>query len=96
MIRHIVCFKLKDNSLAECEKAREVLLSMNGNVPTAKKIEVGIDFLHSNRSYDIILAVDVESRAALDEYANDTYHCNVVKTHMHAVCESSVTVDYEY
>ena len=28
MIKHIVCFKLKDNSLAECEKAKEVLLSM--------------------------------------------------------------------
>lgn len=96
MVKHIVCFKLKDNSLAECEKAKEILLSMVGKVPSAKNIEVGIDFLHSGRSYDVILMVDVADKAALDEYANDPYHCSVVKTHMHAVCESSVTVDYEY
>lgn len=96
MIKHIVCFKLAEPSIEACEKAKEILLSMKGNVPTAKNIEVGIDFLHSGRSYDLILMVDVENKAALDEYANDKYHCEVVKTHMHAVCEKSVTVDYEY
>ncbi|MCI8387747.1 MAG: Dabb family protein [Clostridiales bacterium] len=96
MIRHIVCFKLADNSERECWRAKEVLLSMIGNVPTIRKIEVGLDFLHSGRSYDILLAVDVDDRTALDEYANDPYHCGVVKTHMHAVCASSVTVDYEF
>ena len=39
------------------EKAREVLLSMKGNVPMLKGIEVGVDLLHSARSYDIILSV---------------------------------------
>lgn len=96
MIKHIVCFKLVDNSPAECEKAKEVLLSMNGNVPSAKKIEVGLDVLHSNRSYDLVLMVDVEDREALEAYANDEYHCSVVKRHMHFACDSSVTVDYEY
>lgn len=95
MVRHIVCFKLKDNSLRECWRAKEVLLSMIGNVPTIRNIEVGIDFLHSGRSYDIHLAVDVDDADALETYANDPYHCAVVKTHMHAVCSSSVTVDYE-
>lgn len=33
MIKHIVCFKLKDPSREECEKARDILLSMKGNVP---------------------------------------------------------------
>ena len=33
MIKHIVCFKLKDNSLEECEKAANILKSMEGNVP---------------------------------------------------------------
>ena len=26
---------------------------------------------------------------------NDSYHCNVVKKHMHAVREASVAIDYE-
>ena len=47
MIKHIVCFKLKDNSLEECEKARDILKSMEGNVPLLRGIEVGVDLLHS-------------------------------------------------
>lgn len=94
MIKHIVCFKLKDNSLAECEKARDVLMSMKGNVPELRDIAVGIDFLHSERSYDLILEVILEDAAALESYQNDPYHCSVVKKHMHAVRESCVAVDY--
>ena len=93
MIKHIVCFKLKEGE--SVDKAIEVLKSMEGNVPSALKIEVGKDFLHSTRSYDIILQVTLKDRKALDEYQNYPYHCSVVKTHMHAVRESSVAVDYD-
>ncbi len=96
MIRHIVCFKLIDNSFANCFRAKEVLTSMIGNVPTIRSIDVGIDFLHSNRSFDVILQVVVDDKDALEAYANDPYHCSVVKTHMHKVAEKSVTVDYEF
>ncbi len=94
MIKHIVCFKLKDNSREECEKAREVLLSMKGNVELLRDIEVGVDFLHSPRSYDVILQVVLDDEKALDDYQKDEYHCSVVKKHMHAVAESSVAIDY--
>ena len=94
MIKHIVCFKLKDNSESNCLKAKEVLLSMQGNVPQIREIEVGIDFLHSERSYDIILQVVLDDAKALEDYQNDPYHCSVVKTHMHTVRESSIAVDY--
>ncbi|MBQ8670806.1 MAG: Dabb family protein [Oscillospiraceae bacterium] len=94
MIKHIVCFKLKDNSPENCQKAKEVLLSMQGNVPLLRGIEVGVDFLHSARSYDVILQVMLDDAAALGAYQNDLYHCDVVKKHMHAVCETSVAIDY--
>ena len=94
MIKHIVCFKLKDNSPEEVNKAAEILRSMQGNVPLLRGMEVGCDFLHSARSYDIILQVTLEDEAALDAYQNDPYHCGVVKKHMHTVAESSVSVDY--
>ncbi len=94
MIKHIVCFKLKDNSPAQCEKAKEVLLSMKGSVPLLRDIAVGVDFLHSERSYDVILEVVLDDEAALEAYQHDPYHCSVVKTHMHAVRESSIAIDY--
>lgn len=95
MIKHIVCFKLKDTSEEMLSKTKLVLMSMKDNVPTVKDIEVGVDFLHSPRSYDIFLAVTLESREALDEYQNDAYHVEVVKKHMHAVMESSVALDFD-
>ncbi|MCM1285859.1 MAG: Dabb family protein [Acetobacter sp.] len=94
MIKHIVCFKLKDNSPESCQKTAEILKSMEGKVPQLKSIEVGIDFLHSERSYDVILQVTVENEKALEDYQNDEYHCNVVKKYIHKVRESSVAIDY--
>ena len=94
MIKHIVCFRLRDNSPSEVEKAAEILRSMDGNVDLLRSIEVGCDFLHSPRSYDIILQVTLDDEKALEDYQNDEYHCSVVKKHMHAVAESSVAVDY--
>ena len=93
MIKHIVCFKLKEGT--DAEKTKEILLSMKGKVPEIKDIEVGVDFLHSERSYDIILQITLENEAALTDYQNDEYHCSVVKKHMHAVRTGSIAVDYE-
>ncbi len=94
MIKHIVCFKLKDNSPESIKKAADILRSMEGNVPQLRGIEVGEDFLHSPRSYDIILQVQLDDEAALDAYQNDEYHCSVVKEYMHSVAEASIAVDY--
>lgn len=95
MIKHIVCFKLRDGSPEQVETTRDLLLSMKGRVPQVRDLFVGVDFLHSPRSYDLILEVTVDDRAALDAYQHDPYHCATVKTHMHAVQESSIAVDVE-
>lgn len=94
MLKHIVCFKLKDNSLENCEKARDVLLSMQGNVELLRDIKVGIDVLHSERSYDLILETVLDDEEALEAYQQHPYHVQVVKKHMHAVREASVAIDY--
>lgn len=92
MIKHIVCFKLKKGE--DAERAAEILRSMKGKVPQIIDIEVGVDFLKSERSYDVILQVTVKDESALSAYQEDGYHCGVVKKYMHAVRESSVAVDY--
>ncbi len=95
MIKHVVCFKLKDNSKESCEATQKILLSMEGNVPMLRGLSVGIDFLHSERSYDIILEVLLDDRAALDAYQKDPYHCDIVKPYMHSVRRASIAVDCE-
>lgn len=95
MIKHVVCFKLKDNNQQNCEHTKEILLSMKGKVDLLKDIHVGIDFLHSERSYDIILETLFDTKEDLDAYQNDPYHCDVVKKHMHEVSSTSIAIDYE-
>lgn len=95
MIKHVVCFKLNESTDEEKTAAKEVLLSMEGKVPTVLGIEVGTDFLCSPRSYDIFLQVTLKDKDALDKYQADAYHCDVVKKYMHAHVSSSVAIDYE-
>ena len=92
MIKHIVLFKLKDKS--RIEETKNVLLSMNGQVELLRGLAVGVDFLHSSRSYDIILEVTLDGPELLNAYQEHPYHAGVVKKHMAEVSESSVTVDY--
>ncbi len=93
MIKHVVCFKLNDGE--DPMRAKEVLAGMKDNVPMLRGIEVGVDLLHSPRSYDVILSVLLDDFDALENYQNDPYHVNVVKKHMHSVTKVSVTVDFE-
>ena len=94
MVKHTVCFKLKKGE--DVDYAVNLLRSMKGKVETVIDLEVGADFLHSERSYDIILQVVLKDRKALEEYQNDKYHCEVIKTHMHKVRESSIAIDVEF
>jgi len=93
MVKHVVCFKLKEGE--DKELAKKVLLGMENNVPTVRGIEVGIDQLGSARSFDVMLTVLVDDFNALEEYQKDPYHVGVVKKHMHSVTEKSITIDYE-
>ncbi len=93
MVKHVVCFKLKDNSPEKCREAAEVLRSMEGKVPQVLGLEVDIDFLHSERSYDVMLTVLVKDEEALGAYQQDAYHCGTVKPYMHAHRSASVAID---
>ncbi len=93
MIRHTVCFKLHDSSDESKLGAKKMLLSMDGNVPMLRGIDVGCDFLCSARSYDVILNVLLDDEKALEDYQKDKYHCEVVKEYMHKVASATVAID---
>ena len=95
MIKHVLSVKLKDNSAEECQKVKDLFLSMRGKVPCIRELRAGIDFLHSERSYDVILEVVLDSPQALEEYQQDPYHADVVKPYIQQARQASVAVDYE-
>ncbi len=95
MIKHVVCYKLIDNSLQKKQEVKDMLLSMKGKVGYFIDINVGLDFLESERSYDVVLEMIFNSVEDMQKYQNDDYHFNVIKPYMKSVRTNSVSVDYE-
>jgi len=94
MIKHIVMFKLADKSPEKMDQATEALKSLSGIIETLKFIEIGTDFLGSERSYDIVLTAFFDDRDGLKTYAGHKNHLPVVEK-MRSLCSSSIVVDYE-
>lgn len=94
MITHIVFFKLKERSEAVVSETVNVLRNMEGKIPQLRYIEVGVDVLHTERSYDIALITKFDSLDDLQAYQVHPVHQEVIQ-HMNNVRESSVAVDYE-
>jgi hypothetical protein len=95
MISHIVLFKLADPTAENLAATRDKLLGMDGKIDLLRHLEVGVDVVRSERSYDIALTTRFDSLEDLQAYQIHPYHAGVVIPHMKAVCSSIVAVDYE-
>ena len=95
MITHIVLFKLVDPSAENLEATRNKLLSMDGRIELLRHLEVGVDLIRSERSYDIALTTRFDTLEDLQAYQIHPYHAGEVVPHMKAVCSSIAAVDFE-
>ena len=95
MVTHIVFFKLKDQSPDNIRQAKEKLLSMNGKVDLLRHLEVGVDVVRSERSYDLALVTRFDSLQDLQAYQVHPYHAGEIMPYMKGVAESVVAVDYQ-
>lgn len=93
MIRHIVLFKIKEECKAEIPQLVKNFYGMKGKIEGMVSLEAGQDFLHSDRSYDLALITEFDTREAFDAYQNHPVHLPV-KKHMSEVRVSSVACDY--
>jgi len=94
MVKHIVMFKLAEKNQENLDQAITALNSLKGNIETLKFLELGTDFLGSERSYDIVLTAFFDDREDLKVYASHKNHLPVVEK-MRSLCSSSIVVDYE-
>ena len=94
MVKHIVMFKLTEKTSENMELATDSLRSLENKIETLRSIEIGTDFLESDRSYDIVLTAHFENQEGLKTYSSHENHLPVVKI-MRSLCSSSVVVDYE-
>lgn len=93
MITHVVLFKLSEPTPENLRTTAALLRAMEGQIPELLEIEVGIDELRTERSFDIALRTRHASWAELDAYQSHPVH-EKVKEHMKLVLARSVAVDY--
>ncbi len=95
MITHIVFFKLKEPSPETVAATRDKLLGMAGKIPVLRHLEVGVDVIRSERSYDLAILTRFDSLADLQAYQTHPLHAGEVVPYIKSVCSSVVAVDYE-
>ena len=94
MITHIVLCRLADRSPESVRRAAEVLRGLAGKVPQLRTLEVGVDVLRTERSYDIALTATFDSLEDLQAHQAHPAHQEVVK-YMNRVRDAAVAADYE-
>lgn len=97
MVKHIVCWQLKDeaqgnNKAANAQLIKEKLEALAGQIEGLIKIEVGINFIAGN--YDVVLYSELSSKEALDSYQSHPLH-QAVLPFVREVVSGRVAVDYE-
>ena len=94
MIKHIIFTKFTDPDVAVPEASKR-LLALKEKIPQIRTMEVGRDFLHSDRSFDMALIVTFDTKEDLAVYADHPAHV-LVKEYIHAHRLATAAVDYEY
>ncbi len=94
MVKHIVMFKLKERTQENLDRAVASLKTLEGNIETLRSIEIGLDFKHSERSYDLVITTVFDDQAGLEVYATHPNHLPVIQT-IRELTSGSVVVDYE-
>jgi hypothetical protein len=95
MFTHIVFFKLADPTPVNIEKVKNLLLAMEGEIPQLKYLEVGVDVLHTGRSFDLALTTKFDCRNDMEAYAVHPFHVEQVLANLKPMLKSSAVVDYE-
>ena len=95
MLTHIVAWKYRPEISPEVrEQHVQMLRSLSNIVPGIESFSVGLDILHSPRSYDTGLSAVFRDRSVLDAYSVHPDHVKVVEFG-HSVIETMAKVDFE-
>lgn len=95
MLTHLVVWKYRaDTTPANREDHVARLRSLSSVVPGIESFSVGVDTLHSDRSYDTGLVAVFRDRSVLDAYTVHPDHVKVVEFGR-SITELMAKVDFE-
>lgn len=93
MLKHIVLYKLIDNSKQQQQKLKEAFFSMRGNIPQLKALYAGENIIPSDRAFDFALVCEFESKEDLNIYLEHPLH-QKVREYVRSVVSASHSVDF--
>lgn len=94
MFTHIVLFKLKEATKDNVEFVKNTLMLMEGNIKELKKLEVGMDVIKSDRSFDVGIITRFDSKEDYLAYDVNEFHVEKVKKVIGPYIECSKTLDF--
>ena len=99
MIRHIVMWKFKESAEGNTKEeniriVRDSLFSLVGVIDEIKKMEIGVDLMHTAASMDLALVTEFDTLDTLHTYAVHPEHVKVADF-VRKVTESRVVLDSE-
>ena len=97
VVKHIVMWNLRGDTLAEkeqsLEKLRRSFASLRGQIPGLIQLEIGVDSSRIDYACDVVLYSEFESQAALDAYGSHPAHLRV-KIELAEIRTARHQVDY--
>jgi hypothetical protein len=99
MIKHIVCWTLKEHAegCAKAENLKKVktaLESLKEKIQEIKYIEIGVNFDPSTDAFDIVLYAEFKNKEDLKIYQGHPEHLKVID-YLRKVRDKRTVVDYE-
>lgn len=91
MVKHVYLIKLKDRNMSA--EVVEKIKTLQGNVPSIRRVEAAVDFRGVKGSYDLIEICEFDTMADFEAFCVDPYHDSIRK-YMADVVETSCKVDY--
>ncbi|NEO56005.1 MAG: Dabb family protein [Okeania sp. SIO3B5] len=96
MIIHIVLFKWQPDISAESiTSVMSALKGMKGKVPEIIDLSCGNNFSELSQGFHNALVVQFKDKAALDAYAKNAHHQEIIKTLIKPILADKITIDYE-
>lgn len=93
MFHHIIFYRVKENKEENIQKLKERLLAMPKEISVIKKISVGVNIVHSQRSVDVCLHVEFDNMDDLKTYLEHPFHVKVAE-YIGTIKDESYSADF--
>jgi hypothetical protein len=81
MFKHVIMWKVEESELSKeetCVKIKELLEGLNGKIPGLINIDVGINTLNADNTFDVVFTGTFESKDAYVAYGQHEEHAKIV------------------